>query len=555
MTVSSKPSVPFDFNFKPLLAKSGLRNRRPETLQPCWIERSTAPFDYSPDSDQPSGLMMSQMPSTAPLFNPLPGPQTKAYESKADIVGYGGGAGGGKSFLEIGLGVTNHRSSIIFRREAKQVRDLWSKLGKVCGVLGRSNENLLIWRDLPGDREVTLAGCKNEGDWKKYQGQGHDLYAFDEATEFSEFQVRTLIAWNRTEIAGQRCRVVLSFNPPTTAEGQWVVDFFGPWLDPQYADPAEPGELRWYAVIDGVDVARPDSTPFDHNGETITPLSRTFIPARLEDNPLLEATGYRATLQNVPEPLRSQLLYGDFTVGLEDDVYQVIPTAWVRAAQARWTADGHDGVPQTAVGVDVAQGGRDFTALAKRRGTWFAPVEKIPGADVPDASENATVIKTALAFGGYAAIDSDGIGASTYHLLRPEFGSRVRMYKGSTTGTYHDASGVFSFLNVRAAAYWHLRELLDPAHYSMVALPPGREVLADLTAPRWIPVGDKIRLEKKDEIHTRLGRSPDVGDAIVMAAWHDPLADLAEAMGQGMNWSGSRPAVRHAARGTARGRR
>ena len=238
----------------------------------------------------------------------------------------------------------------------------------------------------------------------------------------------------------------------------------------------------------------------------------------------------------------------------EDDAYQVIPTAWVRAAQARWTVDGHDDVPQTAVGVDVAQGGRDSTALARRRGTWFAPVEKVAGCDVPDAAENAKVVASALSYGGYASIDSDGIGASTYHLMRPEYGSRVRAYSGQQTGVYRDRSGVFEFLNVRAAAYWNLRELLDPSRYSMIALPPGREVLADLTAPRWIKVGDKIKLEVKDEIKARLGRSPDVGDAIVMAAWVDPMADLAEAMGQGQRYSRQAPTVRTATRGAARGR-
>ena len=44
---------------------------------------------------------------------------------------------------------------------------------------GRPNENLLVYRDLPGDRYVRLAGVKNPNDWKKFQGQAHDLYAFD----------------------------------------------------------------------------------------------------------------------------------------------------------------------------------------------------------------------------------------------------------------------------------------------------------------------------------------------------------------------------------------
>jgi hypothetical protein len=65
-------------------------------------------------------------------------------------------------------------------------------------------------------------------------------------------------------------------------------------------------------------------------------MSRTFIPSRVSDNPYLMGTGYMTQLQSLPEPLRSQMLYGDFHAGVQDDPWQVIPTAWVEAAMARW---------------------------------------------------------------------------------------------------------------------------------------------------------------------------------------------------------------------------
>src|SRR3712207_3159975 len=153
-------------------------------------------------------LEATTAPPDAPLWTPLPGPQTRALESAADVLGFGGGAGPGKTTLLIGLGVTRHRRTIIFRREKEQVRDIWDKLGRICGRHGRSNENLLLWRGLPGDRTVRLGGVKDEDDWRRYMGHENDLYGFDELTEFTENQFRTLIAWNRTTIPGQRCRVV-----------------------------------------------------------------------------------------------------------------------------------------------------------------------------------------------------------------------------------------------------------------------------------------------------------------------------------------------------------
>lgn len=188
---------------------------------------------------------------------------------------------------------------------------------------------------------------------------------FDEVTQLTESQFRFVIAWCRTARPGQRCRVIATGNPPTSVEGEWILRYWGPWLDETYPRPAEPGELRWFARLNDKDIECKTGEPFefthkDGRKETVWPRSRTFIPARLEDNPILERKGYRAVLQSLPEPLRSQALYGDMRIGLTDDAWQVIPTAWMRAAQARWKASGGEppeGQRMTSMGVDVAHGG------------------------------------------------------------------------------------------------------------------------------------------------------------------------------------------------------
>ena len=48
-----------------------------------------------------------------------------------------------------------------------------------------------------------------------------------------------------------------------------------------------------------------------------------------------------------------------------------------------------------------------------------------------------------------------------------------------------DVTGVLRFVNVRAYAYWRLRDMLDPERGEKIALPPDQELLSDLTAPRW----------------------------------------------------------------------
>ncbi|MDW5462236.1 terminase, partial [Acinetobacter baumannii] len=77
------------------------------------------------------------------------------------------------------------------------------------------------------------------------------------------------------------------------------------------------------------------------------------------------------------EPLRSQMLYGDFGAGIEDDPWQVIPTEWVEAAQARWKPLEdmrilHRGdFKMDSYGLDVARGGGDNTIGFARYAHWY----------------------------------------------------------------------------------------------------------------------------------------------------------------------------------------
>src|SRR5271170_7584706 len=49
-------------------------------------------------------------------------PQTAAYYSEADILLYGGAAGAGKTSLGVGLAITQHEKTVIFRAQSKDLR-------------------------------------------------------------------------------------------------------------------------------------------------------------------------------------------------------------------------------------------------------------------------------------------------------------------------------------------------------------------------------------------------------------------------------------------------
>lgn len=452
------------------------------------------------------------------IWVPQAGPQSAAYHSLADIIFYGGSAGGGKTEILLGLSLTEQEHSIIFRREAVQLIGIEERMTKILGTRKGYNSQDGIWR-LPEGRVLELGSVKEPEDWMKYQGRPHDFKGFDEITHFTELQFRTLIGWMRTDNPNVRQRVVAAGNPPTTAEGEWVKRFWAAWLDPQHPNPAKPGELRWYVTNEkGEDQEVPDATPVMVGGELMTPKSRTYIPSRVDDNLFLTTTGYKATLQALPEPLRSQMLRGDFNVGSSDPVWQLIPTDWVKAAQARWKDRDTKG-PMTAIGFDPSRGGQDKSSAARRHGQWFDKIITVPGVVTKDGPTAAGFVAPLIRDGAVVCIDSIGIGSSALDFIKG-LGLHVHSVVGSEGSALMDKAGQMHFKNKRAEMYWLLREALDPTNPDPIALPPDQELLGDLTAPRYkvltMGKGAAILVSSKDDIRLVLGRSPDKGDSVAM---------------------------------------
>jgi hypothetical protein len=239
----------------------------------------------------------------------------------------------------------------------------------------------------------------------------------------------------------------------------------------------------------------------------------------LQDNPFLSRDNtYLAQLQNRPEPLRSQLLHGDFLAGREDDAWQVIPAAWIQDARQRWTPQKPE-MPMTTLGVDVAQRGNDRTALAARYGNWFAPIKTIPGRDTPDGLSVATLAFAQMRDGCTVVIDlGGGWGGDAYgHMSRHMPEDALIPYMGINPTRHTSMNGREKFANTRAWAWWKFREALDPALDPQIALPPDPELAAELAMPRRVPERNAILIESKQQIIGRLGRSPDKADAVVMA--------------------------------------
>lgn len=453
---------------------------------------------------------------------PSPGPQTDAYFSKADILLYGGEPGGGKTNLLLGLAFTEHQRSLILRKQYTDLGAIVNDMLRIHGSRKGYNGSPPPSLHIDDTHVIELGAAARVGDEQHWQGNPHDFIGIDEATQFAEIQIRFLMGWLRSVDPNQRCRVVLATNPPLSSEGAWVVEMFAPWLDPRHPNPANMGELRYFVTDEygrDKEVEGPDE--IEVAGKLVKPLSRTFIPASVSDNPYLANTDYQKQLDALPEPLRSIML-GGFRNTFRDDENQCIPTAWIKEAQYRWRERPPLGVPMCTMGVDVAQGGDDDTVIAIRYDDWFAPLIAVPGRLTPLGKDVAGMVLSHRRDGALVVLDmGGGYGGATYeHLEANEI--PVRAYKGATAVESRTRDRQLKFVNKRTEAYWRLREALDPSQDggSTMALPDDPKLMADLTAPRFEVTNRGIKLESKEDVCARLGRSTDRGDAVVMA-WTD----------------------------------
>lgn len=205
---------------------------------------------------------------------------------------------------------------------------------------------------------------------------------------------------------------------------------------------------------------------------------------------------------------------GEFPESEEDCL---IPLAWIEAAVDRWrnlTRAGTMPAPDT-LALDVAAGvGRDSGVIAASAGNVIIDLW---ASDQADTMEQTGRMYRGWQAGHRLVVDADGIGAGVAHRLR-ELGAEVDAYQGGESCDLSDESDELRFVNRRAWSYWRLRELLDPSNGYNVALPADEQLIEDLYAPRYKTTSaGKIQIEPKDAIRKRLGRSPDKGDAVVMA--------------------------------------
>ncbi len=256
---------------------------------------------------------------------PQAGPQTQFMASSADIIIYGGAAGGGKTYALL-LEALRHKDvksfgAVIFRHNYNQITaegGLWDASQKIFNQVPDAHSRKspkLHWR-FDGGAKLSFAHIERDEDLKSWQGTEIAYIGFDELTHFTKHQFLYMLSRNRTT-CGIRPYVRATCNPDSDS---WVADFISWWIDQEtgYAIPERSGQIRWMVVLNDIiywgDTPEELAKKYEVNVEDCK--SVTFIASRLEDNKILMESdpGYLANLKAMTEVDMERLLRGNWKI-------------------------------------------------------------------------------------------------------------------------------------------------------------------------------------------------------------------------------------------------
>ena len=262
---------------------------------------------------------MAQNPDVT-VLGPQAGPQTAFLSSPADIVFYGGSAGGGKTY---GLLLDPLRyvqypkfGAVIFRRTYPEIKNeggLWDESTNLYLPLGaRPKETDLSWT-FPSGCVISFAHLQHEKNIYSWQGAQVPYIGFDEVTHFTPRQFWYLLSRQRN-VAGIPNLVRATCNPDPDSFVRNIIDW---WIDQNgFAIPERSGVIRWFVRISDALVWADTKEELEEKYPNIPPRSFTFISAKLSDNQVLmqKDPGYLATLMSLPLVDKARLLDGNWNI-------------------------------------------------------------------------------------------------------------------------------------------------------------------------------------------------------------------------------------------------
>ena len=271
-------------------------------------------------------------------MRPQSGAQMAFLSSRADIVIYGGAAGGGKTWAMVAEPLRHinnpNFTAAVFRRNSTQIFNpggLWDEASKLYPHFGAKPRLVRSEWVFPSGAYVKYGHLSEESTVHSYQGAQICLVCFDEATHFSAYQFYYMMSRNRST-CGVRPYIRATCNPDADS---WVAQLIDWWIDEEgYPIHDRSGVIRYMCRIDN-DVIFADSPGelIDKYGKETIPKSFTFIPSTLYDNKILMETdpGYLANLKGLAKVERERLLYGNWKIRPAAGLY--FRKSWISFAE------------------------------------------------------------------------------------------------------------------------------------------------------------------------------------------------------------------------------
>jgi predicted phage terminase large subunit-like protein len=244
---------------------------------------------------------------------------------------YGGQAGGGKSDGLVAAPLRwvhlKHFRGILFRNSYGELeRTLVERTHALYEPAfgAKWHGGRFCW-NFPSGAKIWLSYLGCDADALAHKSAEYQFIGFDELTTFTRFQYTYLLSRLRSS-KGIPLRARSATNPGDQGH-EWVFERWRAWLDPEYRNPAKPGEVRWFTKLEGQDeeIEVPAGTPGARQ--------RTFIPASLQDTPQLRDTGYGSQLDDLDPVTRAQLKHGNWLI--KPGRGQYFKRAWVNVLSER----------------------------------------------------------------------------------------------------------------------------------------------------------------------------------------------------------------------------